>query len=166
MTGLNKIILCVLVTFVGLRARVAGASVSTSGNDDTDCVLEAIETRETRASVVLSAKVLDIFKTRRTVSYSANIQVKRVFKGEDIVTGITPMKVSHRSVYGNYNKVVKLTGLGNVDICDSDVIKGDTKIFFLGYNDTERVLSVKFSVLQISMYNLKRVEASVKSKYF
>jgi hypothetical protein len=131
-----------------------------------ECLESTIEDKEKRADVVASAKVLEVFKNRRDNTYSANIQIKRVFKGDGIIDGIPHLKLSHKSAYGNYNKVIKITGLGNTEICDSDVMKRDSKIFFLDYSEKARVLEVKSSVISISMYNLKRVEASVRSKSF
>ncbi|XP_053379585.1 agrin-like isoform X3 [Mercenaria mercenaria] len=131
-----------------------------------ECLESTVENKENNADVVVSAKVLELFKTRRKTTYSANIQIKRVFKGDEIIMSIPHLKVSHRSITGNYNKVVKLTGLGTSDICHSDVMKGDSKIFFLDYSVKARALKVMSSVMPISMYNLKRVEAAVRNFVF
>lgn len=132
---------------------------------DGECLDSSIETRDQESSVVVSAKVLELFGNKLNPTYSANIQIKRVFKGELIVTNIPHLKFTHRSVTGNYNKVVKVIGLGNSSICTSDVVTRDAKIFFLDYIENARVLGIKSSVLPISIYNLKRVEAAANGEH-
>ena len=158
---LDVMLTCCIVLMCFIHSGITKSFVIIEG----ECLDSTIEDREERAHVVVSARVLELFKNRRDSTYSANIQIKRVFKGNEIISGIPHLKISHKSVYGNYNKVVKLVGLGNSEICDSDVMKRDSKIFFLDYSEKARALEVTSSVIPISMYYLKRVEAAVHSKY-
>lgn len=98
-------------------------------------------------------------------NYSAVVQIKRVFKGNDVISSISPVAKTN-GPFGNYNKKVRVLGFraSSDSTCVSDVRKGDTKIFFLDYSRDTGELKLHPPIVPLSVYHLDRVEAAVKGK--
>ena len=134
--------------------------------DDKDIIIckeESIETREKKASVIITAKVLNLMLDPNDNDLRiAKIQIKRVFKGSEIIHAIAderPNAVSDDS----YNKVISFHGIGERSICENSVEKGDTRIFMLNLEYFGN-LRLSSSVIHISAYTLDRTDAAVNGK--
>ena len=129
------------------------------------CIEESLEVREKRASVIITAKVLNLMIDPNDNDLSiAKVQIKRVFKGSDIIHAVAderPNMVSEDS----YNKVIAIHGIGESSICVSVVKTGDTRIFMLKLEYFGN-LRISSSVIRISAYTLDRTNAAVKGKWF
>ena len=130
-----------------------------------ECKEESIEVREKKASVIISAKVLNLMLDPNANDLSiAKVQIKRVFKGSDIIHAVAderPNMVSEDS----YNKMIAIHGIGEGSICESSVNRGDTRIFMLKLEYFGN-LRISSSVIRISAYTLDRTNAAVKGKWF
>ena len=130
-----------------------------------ECIKESIEVREKRASVIITAKVLNLMSDPNDNDLSiAKVQIKRVFKGSDIIHAVAeerPNMVSEDS----YNKVIAIHDIGDSSICESSVNIGDTRIFMLKLEYFGN-LRISSSVIRISAYSLDRTNAAVKGKWF
>ena len=134
--------------------------------DDKDIIIckeEPIETREKKASVIITAKVMILMLDPNDNDLRiAKIQIKRVFKGSEIIHAIAderPNAVSDDS----YNKVISIHGIGERSICENSVEKGDTRIFMLNLEYFGN-LRLSSSVIHISAYTLDRTDAAVNGK--
>ena len=78
-------------------------------NTDNDiCIEEPIETREQKATVIITAKVLDVNPDPNNKDLSiANIQIKRVFKGSVIIAAIDDVSSDVVSD-DSFNKVISI----------------------------------------------------------
>lgn len=127
------------------------------------CIEEPLETREQKATVVVTAKVLDVgpdpYNEKLKV---ANVQVKRVFKGTDVVFAISDERSGVVSE-DTFNKVIPIYGIGETTICHSNVNEGDTKIFMLNLEYFGN-LRISSSIIPISSYNLDKTDAAVRGK--
>ena len=129
----------------------------------THCVEDPIEEREQKCIVIVSAKVLNKEPDPKNNELEiAHIQIKRVFKGGDVIDAIDDERANVISK-GRFNKVIPIHGIGERSICESSVDKGDTRIFML---DLEYFgnLRISSSVIPISSYNLDRTDAAVTGK--
>ena len=137
--------------------------LKTDDKDIAICKEEPIETREKKASVIITAKVLNLMLDPNDDSLSiAKIQIKRVFKGSEIIHAIAderPNAVSDDS----YNKVISIHGIGERSICENSVEKGDTRIFMLNLEYFGN-LRLSSSVIHISAYTLDLTDAAVNGK--
>ena len=135
-----------------------------------NCVDPSVEERTLSADVIFTATVFKLYQEVKVDDmYTGEVQVKRVYKGESTVSAIEGLNLDTRATRArseNYNKVVRITGLGDPDICVSSVRVRDTKVFFLK-TDTEGGgdLRLSSSVIYISGYTLKQVDAAVNRKY-
>lgn len=132
-------------------------------NDKENCKDEPLEIREQKASVIVTAKVLHQERDPYNKSLSvAKIQIKRVFKGIDIIAAIDDERPKSNSE-DSFNKVIPIYGIGERSICVSSVNTGDTRIFMLNleYFGNLRICS---SIIPISAYTLDRTDAAVKGK--
>ena len=137
--------------------------LKTDDKDMAICNEESIETREKKASVIITAKVLNLMLDPNDNDLSiAKIQIKRVFKGPEIIHAIADER-SNVVSEDSYNKVISIHGIGEHSICESSVEKGDTRIFMLNLEYFGN-LRLSSSVIHISAYTLDRTDAAVNGK--
>ena len=129
-----------------------------------ECIEDSIKERNGRASLVVTAEVVEVFNAQDEEKYSAAIKVKRVFKGSVVLRNYVAIKQTSR-FDDYYNKVVNITGLGNKHICVNSVKIGDTKVFFLVTDVNSRKLRLISSIVHISSYNLNLVDAVIQGMY-
>ncbi|XP_070184954.1 agrin-like [Littorina saxatilis] len=116
------------------------------------------------ANVVFSGTVKKVMADspddNKSSMYKGEIEIKRVFKGNDIVNEVA--NVFFDQVRNH--KMVMVDGFGDPHICESKIHSGDTKIFMLnkGYNGELRLNS---SIMPITLTNLEYTEAVVKPSF-
>lgn len=124
---------------------------------------KSLEEREEIANVVVSGTVKKIMVDERDINkglYKSEIEIKRVFKGENIVK-----QVANGFDQVRQHPMVMVDGFGDPRICDSEIRVADTKIFLLnkGYNGE---LVLNSSILPITRVNLDYTDAVVKGKVY
>ena len=135
----------------------------TDNTDKDICIEEPIETREQKATVIITAKVLDLKPDPNNHNLSiAESQIKRVFKGSDIIAAIDDERPNVNSD-DSFNKVISVYGIGEYTICVNSVNKGDTRIFMLNLEYFGN-LRISSSIIPISAYTLDKTDAAVKGK--
>jgi len=135
-----------------------------------------LEQHEEHVPIVVSAHVLSVTQHGNrdviidsesvdNVEYTAVLQIKRVFKGNDLVSTFSPSRPENR-LFSNYNKRITVLGFHYSDdyACKNDVNKGDTKIFFLEYSEGTEELFLHPPIVPLSLYHLDRVGAAVKGR--
>lgn len=138
----------------------------------------SLERHEELVPIVISAHVInvtdsgnnDVIIDSESVTspeYSALVQIKRVFKGNDLISKIPPV-LPKNGLFSNYNKKITVYGFhSNGDfVCVSDIRKGDTRILFLDYSDVTQELELHPPIVPLSLYHLDRVGAAVKGKFY
>ncbi|XP_071109969.1 agrin-like isoform X1 [Haliotis cracherodii] len=129
----------------------------TCGRPKSPCVEQPLEYREEVANVVISGTVKDIMPDANGKNmYKSEIEVKRVFKGDNIVNAHVNFEdpVTH-------HKMLMIEGFGDEGICDSNVRKFDTRIFLLN-KGSNGDLKLNSSIVRISLRNLEHTDAVVK----
>lgn len=111
-----------------------------------ECPEERLKIRETMADVVVTGTVKRLYSTRDDV-YSGEVLVKRVVKGGHLRAG----------------ESLLVEGFGNADLCMSNAVVKDSKIFLLSQLDTGR-FRLNSSMVQINAPNLDKITATVKGK--
>ncbi|XP_035225332.1 agrin-like [Stegodyphus dumicola] len=111
-----------------------------------ECPEERLKIRESMADVVLTGTVKRLYGGQDD-QYSGEVLVKRVVKGDHLRAG----------------ESLIVEGFGNEDICVSNVLMKDSKIFLLSQLQTGR-FKLNSSMLQINIPNLDKVTATVKGK--
>ena len=158
------ILCCVIFGSVGYVRSIIGVQ-HTPRDAPMNCLAPPMEVRERTADVIFTAKVLNLFQMVQVDGlYSGEVQVKRVYKGDNIVMQMKTLKRDARA-FRNYNKVLRVTGLGDPSICDSGVREKDTKIFFLKTDTETGDLRLSAPIIHMSSYTLKKVDAAVKREY-
>lgn len=109
-----------------------------------ECLEERLKIREGAADVVLTSTVKRLYSGLGDL-YSGEVLVKRVVKGDYIKAGETLI----------------IEGFGNKDICSSQAIAKDSKIFLLSQLQTGR-FKLNSSVIQVNLPNLDKITATVK----
>ena len=145
-----------------------GKIIKPINKDDRDkeiCIEESIENREKRASVIITAKVLNLMLDPNDNDLSiAKVQIKRVFKGHDIINAVAGER-ANSVPEDSYNKVISIHRIGESSICESSVKRGDTRIFMLNLEYFGN-LRISSSAIRISAYTLDRTNAAVRGKLF
>ena len=95
----------------------------------------------------------------------AQVEVKRVFKGNNVINSLPGMAphVRSRSRSPWHRRVVTVDGIGDPHICDSYARKYDTRIFLMDKLDNGE-LKLKSSLLRLTLNNLDRADAAVKGE--
>ncbi len=125
------------------------------------CVEQSLEYREEMANVVISGTVKEIMPDDNGKKmYKSEIEVKRVFKGENIVNQFANYEdpISH-------HKMVMIEGFGDDEICENQVRRYDTRIFLLN-KGTNGDLKLNSSIVRITLTNLEHTDAVVKGRRF
>lgn len=112
-----------------------------------ECSEERLKVRESAADVVLTGTVKRLYGAQHADLYSGEVLVKRVVKGDHIKAGETLI----------------VEGFGNKEICTSQTIPKDSKIFLLSQLQTGR-FRLNSSMIQINSPNLDKMTATVKGK--
>lgn len=131
----------------------------TCGRPKSPCVEQPLEYREEIANVVISGTVKDIMPDANGKNmYKSEIEVKRVFKGDNIVNAHVNFEdpITH-------HKMLMIEGFGDEGICDSNVRKFDTRIFLLN-KGSNGDLKLNSSIVRISLRNLEHTDAVVKGR--
>lgn len=113
-----------------------------------ECTEERLKVREGAADVILTGTIKRLYSGLADLN-SGEVLVKRVMKGDYIKAGETLI----------------VEGFGNKEICASQAIEKDSKIFLLSQLQTGR-FRLNSSVIQINLPNLDKMTATVKSKKF
>ena len=95
----------------------------------------------------------------------AQVEVKRVMKGNNIINTLPGVVPSYRSRSPWNRRVVMVDGIGDPDICDSLARRHDTRIFMLD-KDTKGELKLKSSLVRLTLNNINRADAAVEDKPF
>ncbi|KAH3750386.1 hypothetical protein DPMN_184908, partial [Dreissena polymorpha] len=136
------------------------------------CGGKSLERIENTASIVISGHVKEILDERYE-GYAAHLEVKRVFKGNDLVNKVVnssenqlSLDVPQKILFSeNYNKILLVSGfrLSNDSDCQSHIKKGDTRIFFLEHTTTpDHALNLIPPIVAMSMYYIQRINAAIK----
>ncbi|XP_052235644.1 agrin-like isoform X3 [Dreissena polymorpha] len=140
------------------------------------CGGKSLERIENTASIVISGHVKEILDERYE-GYAAHLEVKRVFKGNDLVNKVVnssenqlSLDVPQKILFSeNYNKILLVSGfrLSNDSDCQSHIKKGDTRIFFLEHTTTpDHALNLIPPIVAMSMYYIQRINAAIKDVPF
>ena len=86
----------------------------------------------------------------------ANVEVKRVMKGVDVLLRGRPWKFNGLAPRPR----VLVAGIGDGRICNSEARKYDTRIFLVSRSSDGR-LTLNSSLVRISLNNIERTEAAV-----
>lgn len=109
-----------------------------------------VEDREEMAQIIFTGTVRKIYRigTDRTSNYNAIVQLKKVIKCKlDVISA----------------DFVAVIGLGNKDMCESDVKERDTRIFLVSVLK-ENFFRLNSSLLRIGRDNLDMVSDAVQGK--
>ncbi|XP_052821289.1 agrin-like isoform X2 [Mya arenaria] len=155
----RKLVLCVFVLVIYLFLEVQYVRA--------DCGIDSLEAHENRASIAVSAHVEKVLPAvSSSEGYTADIRIIRVFKGNTIILkGFNPIRhdTGSNPRRENSKRVLTVRGFGlGATACNSDVKKGDTRIFFLEYNSATDTFSLHPPVVALSLYFLRRVDAAVQ----
>ncbi|GFO16206.1 agrin-like [Plakobranchus ocellatus] len=117
------------------------------------------------ADVVVSGKVVKLLQdeAHSTIDHrmmKGEIEVKRVFKGENMVDQMAEIMPGRLRPH----KMVMVEGFGDPGICHNSVRERDTKIFLLKPNGNGE-LKLNSSVVTLTLRNLDYVDAVVHSEY-
>ncbi len=117
-----------------------------------------LEEREEQANVVFTGTIKDISPDyQHPKMFKSLVEVKRVFKGNNIITDVPRDHSYHR-------KMVTVEGLGDPKICHSNPRKYDTRIFLVNKNG-HGDLRLNSSLIRITLQNLAMTDSAVKGKY-
>nr|XP_022336606.1 agrin-like isoform X7 [Crassostrea virginica] len=120
---------------------------------DTKCSDPPLESREQMADVVLTGTVRSTSPEKGTSKlYSAEVEVKRVMKGEEKLIGLLDSNVGQRLI---------VHGFGDPRFCENKVRVFDTRILMLAIEDGG-ILTLNSSVVRISLRNLNHVDHAVR----
>lgn len=111
-----------------------------------------VEAREKMADVVLSGRVMSVYRDSTGSTYQASIFIYRVMKGEAILASLFDFDVEQERRF--YKRIVPVSGFGNSKICDSDVTEKDTRIFLLSYSYDDN-LTLSSSLVRIGIRTLQ-----------
>ena len=122
---------------------------------DTKCSDPPLESREQMADVVVTGTVRSTSPEKGTSKlYSAEVEVKRVMKGEEKLIGLLDSNVGQRLI---------VHGFGDPRFCENKVRVFDTRILMLAIEDGG-ILTLNSSVVRISLRNLNHVDHAVRGK--
>ncbi|XP_077998686.1 agrin-like isoform X2 [Glandiceps talaboti] len=124
------------------------------------CSEKPMEQREEEANVVLSGYINRVYRKPRTMMYSCEVRVVRVFKGDKMLNG-DMIEESPTSSAG----LLMVEGFGDPKICEPTVREGDTRLLLLERQSGGN-LKLNSSVVRITMNNLDRAEAAVSDVPF
>lgn len=107
------------------------------------------------ADVVVTGTVRSTSPEKGTSKlYSAEVEVKRVMKGEEKLIGLLDSNVGQRLI---------VHGFGDPRFCENKVRVFDTRILMLAIEDGG-ILTLNSSVVRISLRNLNHVDHAVRGK--
>ena len=151
----------ILITLITKPGQAFWFASNDNDDDNHNCIEDPLEIREQKSIVVISGKVLkkELDPNENHLEI-AHVQIKRVFKGTDVVDAISDERPNVISD-GSFNKVIPIYGIGEATICKSSVNKGDTRIFMLNLEYFGN-LRISSSIIRISSYNLDRTDAAVR----
>ncbi|XP_022100567.1 agrin-like isoform X2 [Acanthaster planci] len=113
-----------------------------------------LEQRAEIANVILTGFVDKVMRKPRTLQYECEVQIVRIFKGEETVhNGISPPMDPE-------SNQVMVTGFGDPSICDNAAHVGDVKLLLLK-KDHDGHLRLNSSLVRITLGNLDRTNAVV-----
>lgn len=108
---------------------------------------------EKNADFIITGTVLNVAEDDRLNGlggYKGQVAVKRVVKG--LPPAIQPMSV------------IQIENFGDPSLCESHVMKRDTKIFLLTKSPYSGNFRLNSSVIRLTLKNLDRIAASMKGK--
>ncbi|XP_038062195.1 agrin-like [Patiria miniata] len=119
---------------------------------------QPLEQRTELANVIVSGYVGKVMRKPRTLQYNCEVQIVRIFKGEETVhNGISP------PMDPQTNQIM-VTGFGDPAICDNAAHVGDVKLLLLD-RDRNGFLRLNSSLVRITLGNLDMTNAFVKGKF-
>ena len=126
------------------------------------CHEKALEAREEEANVVMTGTVRELYPDRlHPNTYRGEVEIKRVFKGDNVIATIPGLGHGHRGRF--FRKMVVVDGFGDPSICDSKIRRLDTRIFLLSKDGRE--LKLKSSPVRLTLPNIEQADAAVKGRY-
>ena len=143
--------------FISLTALFKSAVLADSGHSE--CVRKSIERAEADASVIFTGTIRDLYNdVAHPNMLKANVEVKRVMKGLNIVNTMSTLDSSSVVVWGR--RLVVVDGIADPTICESFARKFDTRIFLLK-NASDHELKLNSSLVRLTLNNIIRTDAAV-----
>ena len=129
----------------------------------TKCIQMSIEKAEADANVIFTGTIRDLYKdVVHPNMLKANVEVKRVMKGGNIVNTMSTIDSSSLVAWGR--KLVVVDGIADPTICESFAKRFDTRIFLLK-NATSRELKLNAPLVRLTLNNIIRTDAAVHGKH-
>lgn len=143
--------------YVGILALPVLAMLVHQGTADAGfygnrCLTDDLEERKAIADMVFSGRVMSLHPNQYNGTYYCTVSIFRVMKGHDLLTSVLDLP---EDTEVHYKRLVDINGFGNERICDSDVTKGDTRVFLVSYN-RETNLTLNSSLARIRIASLRR----------
>ena len=124
-----------------------------------ECLKKSIERAEEEANVIFTGTIRDLYKDyEHPRILKANVEVKRVMKGKNVVNSIEPVSSPSAMPWGR--KTVVVDGIGDPGICESFARKFDTRIFLLVKGENGE-LKLNSSLVRLTLNNIIRADAAV-----
>lgn len=153
-----------------------------------NCNENTLESREELANVILSGTVKKLYPNGHPGMMKGDIEVKRIFKGFNVINELTNDYKNSLSNARNYRELavdrnknraanaikdgvpkrgsqlmLTIDGFGDPKLCDTKVNKFDTRIFLLTKGDNGD-LKLNSSVVRVTLRNLEHADAVVKGR--
>ncbi|XP_064610786.1 agrin-like isoform X2 [Liolophura sinensis] len=155
-----------------------------------NCNENTLESREDLANVILSGTVKKLYPNGHPGMMKGDIEVKRIFKGFNVINELTNDYKNSLSNARNYRELtvdrnqnraanaikdgapkrgshlmLTVDGFGDPELCDTKVNKFDTRIFLLTKGNNGE-LKLNSSVVRVTLRNLEHADAVVKGVPF
>ena len=155
---LNLLYACMVLNIVG--PNIICAQHRSHADLLHECSKKSIERAEEDANVIFTGTIRDLYKDwDHPKMLKANVEVKRVMKGNNVINTIPAVASSNNLPWGR--KTVAVDGIGDPHICDSFARKYDTRIFLL-VKDEQGALKLNSSLVRLTLNNIIRADAAVQ----
>lgn len=144
------------------RIKRASADLNQVHSNHVHCrdLTKDVERREEEANVIFTGTVKALYDDYyHPGTYKGEVEIKRVFKGENEISILGGL----RGPVNFYRQKVIVEGLGDPDICFSDVRRYDTRIFMVTKMSNGE-LKLNSSLMRVTLNNLEKADAAVKGK--